>query len=238
MGMTFERIDFQKFSCEAFYLLMEICHRAAEQGIIENEGRTEEVVFTFDEIRDIIKHPKYSNKRVSEHFYLSIIPKFSDIEYENIIGDRRVRRNPFTSVEWNSENGILLANIFKDFVPIFENSDYVDFFSKLPEAERKQYFPHYLWLHTKSYRDLYRILWENKDKGIWTATCSELLNILDVPQLDMSQQDVESEILRPAVNLLRYSFPKLRYKTIFEKTDENGKTRRVRIGYKFIFDAE
>jgi len=209
------QLRFAKFEAIDLNFLMALCSKARNEG-------TQELVFSFDDIRELINYKSTSNTRLAQDIVrmnkalLNVTSDFKE-------GDSYKGFNLFTDYEVNTKEKTLLISV---------NPKYSFILNELTGNFTRFELKEFIDLNSKYSKNLYRLLKQFRTTGVYEVNVNEFREIMDIPN-SYTNRDVMSKAIKPSIDELQAYFTNL-VCTVKTASRRGNPT----IGYKFTFIPE
>lgn len=209
-------ITFYSFGAVDYDLFMSICSKMAEKGV-------EEIEISFNELRSISGfNPHWSESQFLKHLDSMNLKQL--LSHGRIYDGRYIKRFVLFPELWiDNENKKLIVKANKDYLYIL--NDLRKNFTRFELQE-------FTTIEGKYAKILYRLLKQYRTTGLYRVNLEEFRRIFDVPT-NYKNKQINTFILKPAVETLSKYFDNLKYTVLYEQ--KRGKPVK---GYEFTFTPE
>lgn len=209
----------RRFTAMDLDFLMSICAKVRDRG-------SEEVVFTFDELRKLAKVKKNVTNEEMVKQIVNVNRRLLALSFE--FTDKRsiIQFALFSSFETNPDDATLTVSINPKFG--FLLNELTANFTRFELAEFTE-------LRSSYAKEFYRRAKQYRSKGFWTVSLEEFCRLLDVPKSYRVGQ-INKYVLGPIEEELGEQMH-LRVERCYKKKT-GGRGRPSLVGFKFYFDRE
>lgn len=194
------------------------------------EKSTTEVVFTFDQLKELSKFKKNVTKKEFVDYVFQISTKLGALNYTERIGLKGKIIILFQTFDIDGDNEKITVEVHPKFEYIF-NKIGIEF----TEFELEEF----VTISSTYTKTLYRLLKQYRSSGWWQVTLADFRELLSIPD-SYKSGNIDQQILNPSVQQLGGNDENAIFKNLeVIKIKKKGRGRGgILTGYKFKFVPE
>lgn len=209
----------RKFTALDLDVLMAICTKVRDRG-------TEEVGFTFDELRKLMRSKKNLTDAEMTKLIVEVNERLLALNFKFLDGSKIIQFALFSCFETDPNEATLTVAVNERFS--FLLNELTANFTRFELAE-------FADLKSSYAKEFYRRAKQYRATGIWTVSLEDFIRFLDVPKSYRSS-DLNTRVLQPIMEELG-PLMHLRIERRYAKK-HSGRGRPSLAGFTFHFDKE